>query len=67
MYTFKIRKEAVWSDGTPVTANDFVFAWRRLQDPANASKYAPFFTLLKNAEEINTGKMKKEEAWRKSH
>ncbi len=38
-YTFKL-KDAVWSNGTPVTANDFVFAWRRLVDPAVASEYA---------------------------
>ncbi len=38
-YTFKL-KDAAWSNGTPVTANDFVFAWRRLVDPAVASEYA---------------------------
>lgn len=38
-YTFKIR-DAKWSNGTPVTANDFVFAWRRLVDPKVASEYA---------------------------
>jgi oligopeptide transport system substrate-binding protein len=38
-YTFKL-KDTVWSNGTPVTANDFVFAWRRLVDPAVASEYA---------------------------
>lgn len=35
-YTFTLREDAVWSDGTAVTAEDFVFAWRRLADPANA-------------------------------
>ncbi len=38
-YTFKL-KDANWSNGTPVTANDFVFAWRRLVDPAVASEYS---------------------------
>ena len=38
-YTFTLR-DAKWTDGTPVTANDFVFAWRRLVDPAVASEYA---------------------------
>ena len=38
-YTFKL-KDAKWSNGTPVTANDFVFAWRRLVDPAVASEYS---------------------------
>ena len=39
-YTFKLRGDAVWSDGTPVTAEDFVFSFQRLLDPATASKYA---------------------------
>ncbi len=34
-YTFTLREDAVWSDGTAVTANDFAAAWRRLADPAN--------------------------------
>ena len=33
VYTFKLRADGKWSDGTPVTADDFVFAWRRLLDP----------------------------------
>ena len=39
-YTFHIREDANWSNGTPVTANDFVFAWRRAVDPAVASEYS---------------------------
>lgn len=35
-YTFTLREDIVWSDGTPVTAEDFAAAWRRLADPANA-------------------------------
>lgn len=38
-YTFRLR-EAHWSDGTPVTADDFVFAWRRAADPGTGSEYA---------------------------
>lgn len=38
-YTFKIREDAKWSDGQPVTANDFVFSWNRLVDPATAADY----------------------------
>lgn len=38
-YTFKLREDAKWSDGQPVTANDFVYSWRRLVDPATASPY----------------------------
>ena len=39
-YTFHLRKDAKWSNGTPVTANDFVFAWQRAVDPAVASEYS---------------------------
>ena len=55
-YTFKLR-DAKWSDGTPVTANDFVFAWRRLVDPAVASEYAFIAEIagIKNAAAITTG------------
>lgn len=38
-YTFKIRKDAVWSDGSPVTAGDFEFSWRRMLHPETASQY----------------------------
>ena len=55
-YTFKIR-DAKWSNGTPVTANDFVFAWRRLVDPALASEYAFIMGIagVKNAAAIGAG------------
>jgi oligopeptide transport system substrate-binding protein len=39
-YTFMLREDAVWSNGTPVTAHDFVYSWRRLVDPATGSQYA---------------------------
>ncbi|MGB8712301.1 MAG: ABC transporter substrate-binding protein, partial [Onishia taeanensis] len=39
-YTFKLREDAKWSDGTQVTAEDFVFAFRRILDPATAASYA---------------------------
>ncbi len=55
VWTFHLRK-AVWSDGAPVTAADFVFALRRLEDPKTASDYAYLFYLIKGAEAINTGK-----------
>ena len=38
--TFWLREDARWSDGKPVTAHDFVFAWRTAVDPATASQYA---------------------------
>lgn len=55
-WTFHLR-EALWSDGVPVTAEDFVFSWRRLVDPATASSYAYFLHLLKNGAAISAGKM----------
>jgi oligopeptide transport system substrate-binding protein len=55
-WTFFLR-EALWSDGVPVTAEDFVFSWRRILDPAVAAPYAYFLYLVKNAAAINAGKM----------
>lgn len=53
-YTFKLRQDAVWSNGDPVTANDFVYSWRRLGDPATASQYNYMLetTGIVNASEI---------------
>lgn len=56
-YTFKLRDHK-WSDGTPVTAEDFVYSWRRLLDPATAAEYASIMYPVKNAEKINTGEIK---------
>lgn len=41
VYTFKL-KDATWSNGDPVTAHDFVFAWQKAIDPENASPYGPY-------------------------
>ena len=46
VYTFHLRDNAKWSDGKPVTAHDFVFAWRRLADPETASPYSWFADLM---------------------
>lgn len=56
-WTFKMRQGAVWSDGKPVTADDFVFSWRRLMDPKTAAQYASILYVVKNAEAVNAGKM----------
>ncbi|TNC74846.1 peptide ABC transporter substrate-binding protein [Rubellimicrobium roseum] len=48
-YTFNLRPEARWSNGEPVTANDFVYAWRRAADPATASPYSWYIDLMKVA------------------
>jgi oligopeptide transport system substrate-binding protein len=42
VYTYKLRKEAKWSDGKPVTAKDYVFSWKRLVDPRTAADYMTF-------------------------
>jgi oligopeptide transport system substrate-binding protein len=55
--TFWLRDDARWSDGEPVTAHDFVFAWRQVVNPANASQYAFILYYVKNAEAINAGQM----------
>lgn len=55
--TFNLRKDALWSDGAPVTAHDFVFAWRNVLKPETASEYAFILYPIKNAEAINKGKM----------
>ena len=61
VYTFKLRSGAVWSDGSPVTAEDFVYSFRRLEDPATGAEYASMLYVIKNGEEVNTGKAKPEE------
>lgn len=62
-YTFKLRDDAKWSNGEPVTANDFVFAWRRAVDPATASEYAFIYETasIANAGPIAAGEMPVEE------
>jgi len=46
VYTFTLRDNARWSDGNPVTAHNFVYAWRRLADPATASPYSWFADIM---------------------
>jgi oligopeptide transport system substrate-binding protein len=60
-YTFKLRAGAVWSDGSPVTADDFVFAWQRVVTPETAAEYAYMLAPIVNAEEITAGTKKPEE------
>ncbi|UXR78875.1 peptide ABC transporter substrate-binding protein [Staphylococcus sp. IVB6227] len=60
-WTVKLREDAKWSNGDPVTAHDFEFAWKRVVDPDTASEYAYIMYDLKNAEEINLGKKKPSE------
>lgn len=55
--TFWLRRDARWSDGKPVTAQDFIFAWRQVVLPATASNYAFALFPVKNAERINRGEL----------
>ena len=55
VWTFHLRPE-VWSDGVPLTADDFVYAYRRILDPKTASSYAYLVYVLKNGQAANTGK-----------
>ncbi|HEY5680160.1 MAG TPA: peptide ABC transporter substrate-binding protein [Pseudomonadales bacterium] len=54
---FHLRSDAVWSDGAPVTAHDFVFAWQLALDPANASQYAFILYPVKNGRAIAEAKL----------
>jgi oligopeptide transport system substrate-binding protein len=61
VYTFKLRKDGKWSDGSPVKAQDFVYSWRRAADPITASEFGYFMYYIKNGEAINNGEMAPEE------
>lgn len=58
-WTFHLREDATWSNGTAVTANDFVYAWRRAVDPAVNSSYGPYMMgdVIKNANEVAAGEV----------
>ncbi|WP_432774890.1 peptide ABC transporter substrate-binding protein [Brevibacillus gelatini] len=56
-YTFHLR-DAKWSNGDPVTAHDFEYAWKRVLDPKTASNYAYQLYPIKNAEKANIGEEK---------
>lgn len=55
-YTFRIREDAKWSDGKKLTADDFVYSYRRVVDPKTASPIAYLMYYIKNAKDINMGK-----------
>ncbi len=56
-YTFHLRKDAKFSDGTPITAKDFEYSWKRVVNPATEAEYVTQLLMVKNAEEISNGKM----------
>ena len=55
-YTFKLRPNAKWSNGDPITASDFVYSWRRTVDPKTKSTYSYIFEGIANAKDISAGK-----------
>ncbi|KGQ71279.1 oligopeptide ABC transporter substrate-binding protein OppA [Chelonobacter oris] len=58
VWTFKLRDNAKWSNGEPVTAEDFVYAWQRLADPKTAAPYSTYlkYLTLQNAADVVEGK-----------
>ncbi|MGY3704182.1 peptide ABC transporter substrate-binding protein [Vagococcus martis] len=55
-YTIKLREDAKWSNGDPVVADDYVYAWQRVVDPSTGAEYAYLFENVKNGSEIIEGK-----------
>lgn len=58
IWTFYLRKDANWSDGSPVTAQDFVYSWQRVSDPNTGSPFASYlgYAFVENADDIVLGK-----------
>lgn len=52
-YTFHLRRDAKWSDGVPLTANDFVWSWLRVLDPKTGSRYSAILWFIEGAREYN--------------
>lgn len=60
-WTFHLRDNIKWSNGDPITANDFKFAWLRALDPKTASQYSFILYPIKNAEKYNSGEISENE------
>lgn len=58
-WTFTLREDATWGNGDPVTAHDFVYAWRRAVNPDTGSEYGPYMmnNVIKNAKEVSSGEL----------
>ncbi len=56
-YTFYLHENGIWSDGSPLTADDFVFAFQRLFNPAMVSSFASDFSCIQNGKKILNGEM----------
>ncbi len=61
VFTFHLRKDAKWSDGTPITADTFKYSWMRVLNPETAAQYAYQLWYIKNAEAYTNGEAKAEE------
>lgn len=57
VYRFTLHRGLQWSDGMPLTSADFVYAFHRMFDPATASPSAALLYVIRNAREVNTGKL----------
>jgi oligopeptide transport system substrate-binding protein len=62
VWTFRLRKDAKWSNGEALTAHDFAWSWKRQLDPATAAPYSAFLYDLKNGEAFNKGQVKDRDA-----
>lgn len=62
-WTFTLREDAVWSNGDPVTAHDFVYSWQRAVNPDTGSEYGPYMMngVIKNATAVSSGEAPVEE------
>lgn len=54
---FRLRQDARWSDGSRITAHDFVFAWRKVNDPKEAAPFSAIMYPIKNAEKVQNGEL----------
>lgn len=57
-YTFHLRRDAQWNDGTPLDARDFLYSWRRLLDPKLGAEYAYILFPIRHTEALNTAEEK---------
>ena len=57
VWTFHLRQNARWSDGQPITPDDFIWSWQRLLNPKLAAEYSGMLFLLKNGREVFEGKV----------
>lgn len=56
VYTYNLRKNAKWSNGDPITAQDYVTGWRRIVDPKNSSLDSDSYAIIRNGTKITQGK-----------